>query len=106
MQAVPGTSSEMLSVLRSEHTADRVQTLGACEGMEGSETASAAAFRALQEGQQEAGGAKVPSWFSSLHAHACLQEGSEHAILGLQSSVLHMLADVWTNLSKRCCAKR
>ena len=59
MQAAPGTSSEMLSVLKAEHMADRVQTLGACEGMEGSEAASAQAFRALQDGQQGAGEAKV-----------------------------------------------
>ena len=51
----------MLSVLRTEHTADRVQTLGACEGMEGYEEASAEAFKALHEGQQGASEAKVTS---------------------------------------------
>ncbi len=76
MQAAPGTSSEMLSVLRSEHTADEVQTLGACEGNQGSETASAEAFRALQKGQQGAGKAKVASEPPALHAHACLRDGS------------------------------
>ena len=49
----------MLSVLRTEHMADRVQTLGACEGMEESEEASAEAFKALHEGQQGASEARV-----------------------------------------------
>lgn len=59
MQAAPTASSEMLTVLKAEHAADRVQALGACEGMEGSGIASAEAFKVLQDGQKEGSDSKV-----------------------------------------------
>lgn len=59
MQAAPIASSEMLTVLKAEHAADRVQALGACEGMEGSGIASAEAFKVFQDGQKEGSDSKV-----------------------------------------------
>ena len=83
MQAAPGASSEMLSVLRAEHTADRVQTLGVCEGMGGREGASAEAFKALHEGQQGASEAQVALSLPPLSARACAVRASLLAVSGL-----------------------
>lgn len=63
-------------MLRSEHAADRVQTLGECVGMEGSERASAAAFKALHRAQEGAKEAKVASLLPAAYAWPWLCEGS------------------------------
>ena len=62
----------MVSVLRSEHLVDRVQTLGECVGMEGSEKASAEAFKALHKAQEGGKEAKVASLLPAVHARAWL----------------------------------